>query len=754
MELLCRSDRAGGHQGIEEPLLKGQTENHQPEDSKFGTFGGVFTPCSLTILGVIMFLRFGHVVGQAGAAQAIAIVLMANAITLLTTLSLSAVATNTRVKGGGAYYLISRSLGVEFGGTIGIVFYLAQAVAVAMYVVGFTEAFVDAFPNVQASVRTIATLVNVLVFVCVYIGAGWTIKVQYGILGILALALTSFVLGAFPEFTIASLRRNAETDFGGGENPFTMFALFFPAVTGIMAGANMSGDLKNPSRSIPLGTLSAIAVTATVYLGLTVLLAGACSRTELQENNLVMKDASQFPVLISAGVFAATLSSALSSMMGAPRILQAFSRDKILKGLRSFARGSQRRDEPRRAIVLTFVIAQAAVLLGDLNAIAPVITMAFLTTYGLLNLATFYESITRNPSFRPRFRLSHWSTALAGAVGCLAAMVLIAPLWAAALLVSMTVIHWYIGRLQIKARWGDVRRGILFERARKNLLEMEDEQYHPKSWRPIVLALSGPAGHRVHIAAFGQWLTTGHGILTLGQVIPGDIEDRITQRANQERILRDFIRKEELQAFPAVVVTPDLFQGIESLVQIHGLGGFRPNTVLVGWPAEPDRIESFGATLRTVAGLGQSIVALRCVGEIEDPWEAPRGTIDVWWRGLDNGAMMLLLAHLLLQNAEWRSRPIRLFRVIPSEAGREEVTEHLKELISVSRIDATPRVIVGDNVADAIHGHSAVAAVVFLGLTPPDEGEEDRFFETMEKLGGPLERVIFVYNGGGMSLDT
>jgi amino acid transporter len=232
--------------------------------ARFGAFGGVFTPCTLTILGVIMFLRFGEVVGNAGVWSGLVIVLLAKAITTLTALSLSAISTNTRVRGGGAYFLISRSLGVEFGGSIGVVFFVAQATSVAMYVIGFTEALVAAFPAAELSPGLVATLVNIVVFACVFGGAGWAIKVQYAILALLGLALGSFFVGVWVGASWEQLSENLAPDYGIGKDFFVMFALFFPAATGIMAGANMSGDLKKPGRAIPLGTLASIGVTAVI----------------------------------------------------------------------------------------------------------------------------------------------------------------------------------------------------------------------------------------------------------------------------------------------------------------------------------------------------------------------------------------------------------------------------------------------------------------------------------------------------------
>jgi amino acid transporter len=588
----------------------------------------------------------------------------------------------------------------------------------------------------------------------VFVGAGWTIKVQYLILAVLAAALASFYAGAFESFSYVTLQENLAPRFGEDSGFFIMFALFFPAVTGIMAGANMSGDLRDPARSIPRGTLAAVVVTALIYLSQAVLFAAARPRETLIDNGLVIADIARWPLLITAGVFAATISSALGSMMGAPRILQAFARDNVFKSLRVFAAGSGASGEPRRAIVLTFIISQTCILLADLNTIAPLITMFFMVTYGLLNLATFYEAVTRNPSYRPRFRFCHWTTSLAGALGCLAVMFLIDWAWAAVSLALISLLHYYIGRKEVEARWGDLQSGLLFERSRRTLLRLENELYHPKNWRPIILALSGSTWSRSHLTAYAHWFTTGHGMLTLAQVISGEVDDRIERRANQERILHGFIRDQKLEAFPAVVVAPHLSEGIEALVQCQGLGALRPNTVLLGWPTGPDRAESFGATLRTIAGLERSIIALRFDQEPEDPWDVPDGTLDIWWRGRKNGELMLLLAHLLTRNPSWRSCPMRLLRVIENEAGRDEVQRHLTELIDSSRIRATPHAIVAEDVPGAIQQTSGSAALVIMGFEAPQEGDEQAFYERMEHWAGNLPRTVFVDSVGGMSLES
>ncbi len=732
------------------------SDSRAPSYGRFGTFGGVFTPCTLTILGVIMFLRFGQVVGNAGLWWTIGIVLLAKAITTITAFSVSAIATNTELRGGGAYYMISRSLGVEFGGSIGLVFFLAQAVSVALYVIGFTEALVASMPRLEGYTILVASGVNALVCLCVFIGAGWTIRLQYGILAVLTLAVLSFVVGGVMRFDIELLQSNLAPDYAPGQSKFTMFALFFPAATGIMAGANLSGDLKDPARSIPRGTLASIGVTGLVYIGMGVLLAGVEERTFLQSSNMAVRDAAAAPALITLGIFAATLSSAIGSMMGAPRILQALGRDGIFKWALWFSKGSSENQEPRRAIVLTGVIAQVSILVGTLDLIAPIITMFFMVTYGYLNFATFRESYSRNPSYRPTFRYAHWSLALLGGVACAAVMLLIAPMWALVAAAMMFGLHQLISRRKIRTSWGNVRSGAAYERARKELRRLEDEHYHPKNWRPSILAFSGTVTGRHRTAVFANWLCAGRGILSIGQVIPGDVEDLVERRRGQEKALRKFIQKHQVDAFPAVVVSNDRQRGIEALVQCHGLGGLRPNSVMGDWIREGEDAEDYVHALRRVSMLGQSLLLFSSrVDPDSDPHEVPTGTVDVWWRGKENGSLMVLLAHMLVQNADWRGRHVRLLRVVNNEAALEETERHLAELVQRSRIEARVQVVVSDSAVHAIHEVSRHAAVVFLGFKVPDEdsGAAD-FVGTNDALVGGLRTVFLVNSAGDASLDV
>jgi amino acid transporter len=706
-----------------------------------------------------MFRRFGYVVGNSGLMWALLILLSAKVITTLTTFSLSAVATNTKVKGGGAYFLISRSLGAEFGGAIGIVFFLAQAISVAMYLIGFAEAVEEIFGG---STMLIALATNLVVFICVFIGAGWTIKVQYFILAALVLSLISFFVGGFEDFQWSQLSENVvphyldTVDESGKpikESLFTMFALFFPAVTGIMAGANISGDLRNPSRSIPVGTLWSIVVTAIVYAAMALFIAGCRPAETLVTNFSVIGDISKWPILITAGVFAATLSSALGSMMGAPRILQALAKDDIFPRLKLFGVGSGETNEPRRAVILTFVISSICIAAADLNTIAPLITMAFMITYGTINIATFYEGITKNPSYRPTFRYSHWIVSLLGAVGCITVMVLLDPVWAIGSGVIMLGIYFFIYRKQIESKFGDLSSGLLFERTRQNLLKLERTLYHPKNWRPIILAMSGGGYNRLNLSMFGYWLTQGNGILNIGQVIGGKAEDLTERIANQEQLLQKFIVDENLDAFPNIVAAPDLSEGIKYLVQCSGLGALRPNTLLLGWPGDAAKASPLVSTMHTVQQLRKNIVIAR-LEPTDTPKEIPDGTIDVWWRGRKNGELMLLFAHLLRQNGKWKNRKIRLMRVVSSEEAKADVLNHLQGLADESRIEIQAEVFVSDHPHHVIGKQSKDSAVTILGFELPEPGREDKFFVQIERLIERLPRVLLVNSIGNVKLES
>ncbi|MCF7688627.1 MAG: hypothetical protein K9N01_10025 [Cephaloticoccus sp.] len=684
------------------------------EPVKFGTFGGVFTPNLLTILGVIMFLRTGWVVGNAGLKESLQILCIANTITLLTGLSLSSIATNTKVGGGGAYFLISRALGLEVGGAVGLPLFLAQAVSVAFYIVGFTESLHFLFPSLPDLMINFGVLLTI--FVIAWVGADLAIKAQYLIMATLALSIISFFAGFTP---IQEFSANWKPGYQEGQNFWTVFAIFFPAVTGIMSGVSMSGDLKDPSKSIPRGTLYATLITFFVYAAIMVWLALNASRTELLENKLVMQRIAFFGPLIFAGLWAATLSSALASLLAAPRTLQALGQDSVVPRL--FARGVGPTREPRLALFVSLILAGFCLLAGGLDVIAPVITMFFLAAYGTVNLAAGFCALAANPSYRPTFR-THWILSLAGAFGCFFVMVVLNPLATLASAVVIVGIFMVLKRRQYQTAWGDEWSGIWFAVARLGLLKMAASRKHRRNWRPVLLVLVGNPATRQNLVDFADGFEARRGLLFLAHIVTGNWQKLLTLQDKLDENLEEFIRENRLSAVAKTVLADDFEHGVSTLLQVSGVGALEPNTVLIGWSEDVLKKADFTSAIRRILQLKRNLLVY---AEAELPRAQLTPSIDVWWRARDNGSFMLTLAHLLRSSSRWRGYTIRIMRVVSEESRREEAVESVTKFLTEARIDAVPEVVVSRKpVHDVIVEHSGNSEICFIGLKLEDNHAE------------------------------
>lgn len=740
-----------------------------PTRNQFGTFGGVFTPCILTILGVIMFMRANFVIGEAGILGAGMILVMSMSITLLTALSTSAIATNMEVRGGGAYYLISRVLGADSGGAIGIVLFIAQGVSVPFYVLGFTEALTQSLPVLKPHFGEVAFATAALLFIVTYVGASWAIKIQFLIMAVLGVAIASFMIGGLQSFSPAQFAENWTSHYTpldisrpeqGAYSFWILFAIYFPAVTGIMAGINMSGDLKDPTKSIPWGTLAAIAVGFTIYLAQILVYGGAYDyETLIDRPYLVLANNAVIGAgyLVAAGMFCATLSSAIGSFMCAPRVLQAVGRDRILPPLRPFAQGSKKGDEPRRAVLLTalltFIVLGWAIYGAEgtaLDIVAGTITECFLYAYGTVNAAAFIEAAGKNPSFRPRFKFFHWSTALAGTVGCVAVAVIINPLQAVIAFTLIAALFWSIRRRELRATFGDARRGYLYQTVRNNLLRLASMEETPKNWRPTCVVFSGNPESRSMLTSYALWFEAHRGIVFLVNILEGTFEEYGPRRGAALTQLRKFCQERRLRAFPVVVVDQDLTHGMQTVLQSVGLGAVRPNVAVFGWPDKLDHLRQTFQVFRMANEIGMNLVVINA--GTRAPREKRR-QVDIWWRGMKNGALMILLAHLLTRNWDWQGARVRLIRTVSKEEARESTLEDLRELIEAARVQADPVVVVrNDPFAAVLSDISRDSDCVFLGFDMPQPEEEGDWHARASNVFLEEPTTILISSVGGEGL--
>ncbi|XP_028256816.1 solute carrier family 12 member 1 [Parambassis ranga] len=633
--------------GVSDGTPSDDLETGAPTDDnkgaiKFGWIRGVLVRCMLNIWGVMLFIRLSWVFGQAGWGLGIVVIALSCVVTTITGLSMSAICTNGVVRGGGAYYLISRSLGPEFGGSIGLIFAFANAVAVAMYVVGFAETVVDLLKDndilmvdIINDIRIVGCITVVLLLGISVAGMEWEAKAQIVLLVILLVAIANVFVGTvipatndkkskgFFNYNAKIFAENFTPAFRD-ETFFSVFSIFFPAATGILAGANISGDLKDPQGGLPKGTLLAILITGVTYLGVALCVSAtvvrdatgnvtdaitnavgmhcngsavaacelgydfsSCAVQEckygLMNNFQVMTMVSGFGPLIIAGTFSATLSSALASLVSAPKVFQALCKDNIYKGLHFFAKGYGKNNEPIRGYVLTFIISVAFILIGNLNTIAPIISNFFLASYALINFSCFHASYAKSPGWRPAYKYYNMWLSLMGALLCCVVMFVI-NWWAALLTYGIEILLYvYVTVKKPDVNWGSSTQAVTFVSAVNNALSLSGVEDHVKNFRPQILALTGSTRTRPALLDLAHSLTKNYGLCLTCEVLLGPRSAALQEMNSGMEKNQMWLRKNNRKAFYAAVACDNFRDGAAALLQASGLGRMKPNTLMIGF---------------------------------------------------------------------------------------------------------------------------------------------------------------------------
>ncbi|KAF3770889.1 hypothetical protein M406DRAFT_34308 [Cryphonectria parasitica EP155] len=578
--------------------------NGGKKHNKLGLISGVYIPVCLNILSILLFLRFGLILGQVGLMGMLGLLVASYLIDVITTLSLSAVSSNGEVKSGGTYYLISRSLGPEFGGSIGLLFYLAQALNTAMNIVGLIAVlksnFEQTLPQGYWWTYLLQTIALVVVTALSLAGSGMFSKASNALLIILGAAILSIPITAifrkpfedpsldveFTGLSLTTLRSNlwphTEGKHYDGIKVFRdLFGILFPATSGIFAGASMSGDLKSPSRSIPAGTLWAILTTFTAYLIVILSMAASTSHGSLLRNPHILQDTSLYAPTILAGELAVTFFSALMGILGAAKLMQALARDKLFPGSSLFGKGLKKTDEPFVAVLLTYAIAQLA-LLAYLDQLASLIAIFYMLTFFTMNVACFLLRIGSAPNFRPGFKFFSWQSAFAGAIMSAAAMFFIDETSAATAVCLLIFLFLLLHYLSPPKHWGDISQSLIYHQVRKYLLRMKPE--HIKFWRPQIILLVNDPRHQTRLIQFCNSMKKG-ALYILGHVIvTSDFTSGVQEAKSQQQAWTKYISDaSRIKAFVQLNMSPSITWGVRNLILSAGLGGMRPNIAVIGF---------------------------------------------------------------------------------------------------------------------------------------------------------------------------
>ena len=659
----------------------------------FGT-APVFLAAISTILGAILFLRFGYAVGHVGILGALAIVIIGHTITIPTGMAVAEIATNLKVEGGGEYYIISRSFGATVGGTIGISLYLSQTISIAFYMIAFSEAFRPLVPLVQSTfgftpdmrlVGVPATLI--LLLVIFYKGASVGVNMLWAVAGILAVSLGMFFFGS-PIQHSDSLDLLARV-----ENPdafFTVFAIVFPAFTGMTAGVGLSGDLKNPRRSIPLGTLMGTLIGMVVYVMVVFKLGLSASPQDLAADQFIMSRIALWGPIIFIGLGAATISSAIGSVLVAPRTLQALAGDKVFpadKINRYLAVGRGKNNEPVNATLLTSIIALSFVALGSVDFVAQIISMFFMVTYGTLCSISFLEHFSGDPSYRPTFK-SKWYLSLIGAIACFWMMYQMQPLYAILAIAAMAMIYLGLAKSRKGERdLSEVLQGVLFQLTRKLqvLIQNKGVSQSVSNWRPSVVAVSRNSISRLAPFDMLRWISYHYGFGSFIHFIKGPLTQETHQQAREllARMVKQ-VQSSRAAIYVDTMVAPSFRTAVAQIVQIPGISGLENNSVMFEFSEdESGELEDIVDSCSFAAITSFNILILRS----SERHYGYRKVIHLWLTPGDyqNANLMIILAYIIAGHPEWEGSEIQLFAAFNAEDMQSEV-ERLNEMISAGRI--------------------------------------------------------------------
>ncbi|XP_058269870.1 solute carrier family 12 member 7-like isoform X2 [Hemibagrus wyckioides] len=807
-------EKAESEDGVKRVAVKGPP---------MGTFIGVFLPCVQNILGVILFLRLTWIVGTAGILGSFAIVFMCCACTLLTAISMSAIATNGMVPAGGSYYMISRALGPEFGGAVGLCFYLGTTFAGSMYILGTMEILLmyivpngASFEDQLNNMRVYGTCCLALMALVVFVGVRYVNKLALVFLSCVILSIMAIYAGVIrtaispPDFQICLLgnrtlkniefdkcmktevinnityttdlwklfcnssflnatcdeyftqnnlteikgipgllsgviKENLWGDYGPSgmllENKnqvqfpaeniresenikenlpyiyndittfFTMMVgIYFPSVTGIMAGSNRSGDLRDAQRSIPFGTIMAIITTSIIYISCVVLF-GACMEGVLLRDKfgLSVKGSPVIgtlawpsPWVIVIGSFFSCCGAGLQSLTGAPRLLHAIAHDGIIPFLQVFGH-SKSNGEPTWALLLTIGICEIGILIASVDAVAPILSMFFLMCYLFVNLACAIQTLLRTPNWRPRFKFYHWSLSVLGMTLCLSLMFVSSWYYALVAMLIAGCIYKYIEYRGAEKEWGDGIRGLSLNAARYALIKLEEAQPHTKNWRPQLLVLlnldSDLTVKHPRLLSFTSQLKAGKGLTIASSVLQGTYMTRSADAKRAETNVKKSMLEEKTKGFCHVVVCSNLRDGFSNLIQSAGLGGMKHNSVMMAWPSNWRQAEdttswkNFIETVRETTAAHQALLVAKNIDLFPSNTERlAEGTIDVWWI-VHDGGLLMLLPFLLRQHKVWKKCKMRIFTVAQLDDNSIQMKKDLQVFMYQLRLNADVEVV-------------------------------------------------------------
>lgn len=720
----------------------------QASQPGLGTVSGVLIPNILQMIGVILFMRLGWITGHIGLPVMITIITFSSTILLVTGLSMTSIITNMRIEGGGSYYIISRSLGIELGTALGILLAVSQMTSIALCVSGFSLTLMPWLPDVPVVVIELMT-VTVLTILS-YVSTNLVVKTQ----------LIIFLVIAFSVYTVFSgSPSNIPADFAPIPTLETLtfwaaFSMFFPATTGIEAGMSVSGELRNPNRSLPIGTIGSIIIAYLLYSSLAFFLSTNVSKELLISYPMIATNLAKVGFFVILGIWGATLSSALGGIIGAPRTIQAIAKDGMIP--KFLAKGVGKSELPRSAILIVFLSSTVLTAFTNINQLIPFQAMICLMTYALVNFVAFFETAIQNPSWRPSFK-TPWIVSLGGTLVCIISMFMFNPGASFIVLILLCLLTGWAGKRQIKGNWDDIRYSLFSLLASFSAKQLIRLKKNPKSWRPHLLTFMSPSLEEEHLAYFAHSLNQSRGFLTFGitPATPEEVEPLKEQ-------MKKFLTAHDITGFYQVNQDPHTLGGMKSMVETYGLGPLRPNTILLPADFLDQDPELFAQLLissfhheKNVLLLNPSYSDLTLFKQVTK--EEKR--IHLWWGGQYHGNFQLSLAlsHQLQHSKIWENAALHIHTLVPNEAtcgnARKKFEEYGSKL-RLRNLHFTPIIKDQSDFFSTLRECPHNDGLSFLGLRPPHSEESPQdyavYLKDLIQQTKQVHNLIFALAGENM----
>lgn len=701
---------------------------------QFGTTP-VFIASISTILGAILFLRFGYAVGNVGFFGAISIIVLGHAVTIPTALAVAEIATNRKVEGGGDYYVISRSFGINIGAAIGIALFLSQAISVSFYIIAFAESFIPfgQFLNEKYNLGILSNLLvnskaiglismSLLSLLIISKGADLGVKALYVVASVIFISLLLFFLG---ESQIEMKQVNFFSKAEEAKDFFYVFTIIFPAFTGISAGLGLSGDLKEPRKSIPRGTIIATVLGAIIYILVAFKLVISTDLNNLANNQLVMSDIAIWGPIIPIGLACAAISSALGSIIIAPRTLQALAKDKIFPSSKIdfwLAKQKKENNEPLNGTIVTCIIAFFFVYVGDINNVARIISMFFMVTYGAICLISFLEHFSGDPSYRPAFK-SRWYISLLGAVLSIWLMFKMDTLFAFLSIIIMITFYYFISKKSSdKREFVNLFKDVLEQIARQLKIFLQrindsnlSSNFH---WRPFVVSISDASLTRKSAFDITRWISYKYGFGTYIHYIKGYLSK---QTFEQSKVIKhQLIEGKNTNVYVDTLISPSYTSALAQVVQLSSISGTENNLILLEFSeSDKESFEDVMSNFNLLHTTGYDVAIMRSSDFKLDKKEE----IHIWISSRDykNSNMMILLGYIILGHPEWKKAQIKVFTIYPKDKF-EEYKNQMFDYIESGRLPISPRnmkMLPHDediSIKEIINNHSSNSDLTIIGF--------------------------------------